>query len=406
MSNKKGFTLVELLAVIVILAVILLIAVPSVSRLISSSRDNAYVLTAKAYIGAARYKYLLEHNHKNVVVYDVKELEVDKKKSPYNKKIIDGAVVVKKDKNSNVKYYIYLVDEDYNSIIDIAAIGGSFPVLINESDLNKSYIKKLNVLTYSEYIFSNYDILGLYYFSDSLKTDDSSKYEDYIMFTKKTKKVVEINNEEDKIKARNYKKGSLIYSPKLKNITNMSYWINLGTTVSDDGKLLLRLFPHYYDSSKKYDHSSDSFGGLRNLMNGYTSSFATYQPLKEIYSEKGLNVEDVSILNIKDFTELDPRLLIQAYSDFDNKSNLNTKTFWILDDDNSNCTFEPNKTVADETLCSTITVDLNDKNGDILKKGEMRADQWNYYKLVLTVELDEVMDAVEVSENDILKENS
>ena len=64
------------------------------------------------------------------------------------------------------------------------------------------------------------------------------------------------------------------------------------------------------------------------------------------------------------------------------------------------------QTVADETLCSTITVDLNDKNGDILKKGEMRADQWNYYKLVLTVELDEVMDAVEVSENDILKENS
>lgn len=403
MSNKKGFTLVELLAVIVILAVILLIAVPSVSRLISSSKDNAYVLTAKAYIGAARYKYLLEHNHKNVVVYDVKELEVDKKKSPYNKKIIDGAVVVKKDKNSNVKYYIYLVDEDYNSIIDIEAIGGSsFPVLINESDLNKSYIKKLDVLTYSEYIFSNYDILGLYYFSDSLEIDD----EDYIMFTKKTKKVVEINNEEDKIKARNYKKGSLIYSPKLKNITDMSFWINLGTTVSDDGKFLLRLFPHYYDSSKTYDHRRNSFGGLRNLMNGYEGSFATYQPLKESYSEKGLKVEDVSILNIKDFAELDPRLLIQAYSDFDNKSNLDTKTFWILDDSNPDCTFEPSKPVADDTLCSTITVDLNDKNGNIMKREERSAGEWHYYKLVLTVELDEVMDAVEVSENDILKENS
>ena len=40
--NKKGFTLVELLAVIVILGVLLLIAVPSVTKLIDNSRKNAF----------------------------------------------------------------------------------------------------------------------------------------------------------------------------------------------------------------------------------------------------------------------------------------------------------------------------------------------------------------------------
>ena len=43
MKNKKGFTLVELLAVIVILGVLLLIAVPSITGVIENSRKNSFV---------------------------------------------------------------------------------------------------------------------------------------------------------------------------------------------------------------------------------------------------------------------------------------------------------------------------------------------------------------------------
>ena len=39
MEHKKGFTLVELLAVIVILSIILVIAVPSVNRYIKQSKE-------------------------------------------------------------------------------------------------------------------------------------------------------------------------------------------------------------------------------------------------------------------------------------------------------------------------------------------------------------------------------
>ena len=47
MKNKKGFTLVELLAVIVILGVLLLIAVPGITKVINSSKKNTFISTAK-----------------------------------------------------------------------------------------------------------------------------------------------------------------------------------------------------------------------------------------------------------------------------------------------------------------------------------------------------------------------
>ncbi|MDD4298966.1 MAG: prepilin-type N-terminal cleavage/methylation domain-containing protein, partial [Bacilli bacterium] len=48
--QKKGFTLVELLAVIVILAIILAIAVPGITGLIESTTKSAFASDAKMII--------------------------------------------------------------------------------------------------------------------------------------------------------------------------------------------------------------------------------------------------------------------------------------------------------------------------------------------------------------------
>ena len=55
--KKKGFTLVELLAVIVILAVILIIAMPKISDVIKNSKESSLETTAKLIASQAEKKY-------------------------------------------------------------------------------------------------------------------------------------------------------------------------------------------------------------------------------------------------------------------------------------------------------------------------------------------------------------
>ena len=58
MKKKKGFTLVELLAVIVILAVILVIAVPKIMDTIQNSKEGTFMSSAKLIANQAEKKYI------------------------------------------------------------------------------------------------------------------------------------------------------------------------------------------------------------------------------------------------------------------------------------------------------------------------------------------------------------
>ena len=54
LKNQKGLTLVELLAVVVILGIIAAIAVPSIANIIDNSKKDAHVANAQQMISAAR----------------------------------------------------------------------------------------------------------------------------------------------------------------------------------------------------------------------------------------------------------------------------------------------------------------------------------------------------------------
>ncbi|MGI6329817.1 MAG: prepilin-type N-terminal cleavage/methylation domain-containing protein [Bacilli bacterium] len=70
--KKKGFTLVELLAVIVILAIILAIAVPSITKLIENQRKSAFESSIKLIIKNLEVKILGDEE------FDVTEIDEDK----------------------------------------------------------------------------------------------------------------------------------------------------------------------------------------------------------------------------------------------------------------------------------------------------------------------------------------
>jgi len=53
-GNNKGFTLVELLAVIVVLAIVMGIAAVAITNVLDSTRKNAFVASARSFIAGAK----------------------------------------------------------------------------------------------------------------------------------------------------------------------------------------------------------------------------------------------------------------------------------------------------------------------------------------------------------------
>ncbi len=113
-KNEKGFTLIEILAVIIILGILLVIAVPSISNYISDSRKNAYISTAKEYIKEAQkkvsssdYKF---YDRDTSYYIDIKELPLESGgESPYGE-WIQAYVVVTYIPKDKWEYYWVSVD--------------------------------------------------------------------------------------------------------------------------------------------------------------------------------------------------------------------------------------------------------------------------------------------------------
>lgn len=58
MKNKRGFTLVELLAVIAILAILVIIALPNVINMYNNARKNSFLTEAKSVFKESANKYM------------------------------------------------------------------------------------------------------------------------------------------------------------------------------------------------------------------------------------------------------------------------------------------------------------------------------------------------------------
>ena len=113
-KNNKAFTLIELLAVIIILGILLLIAIPSVTSYINNSRKEAYIAIAKRYAKGA----IPLVNHGDIEILDPNTtyyipntcVEIEgESTSPYGK--FKKAYILITYKDDSHDYYWISVDE-------------------------------------------------------------------------------------------------------------------------------------------------------------------------------------------------------------------------------------------------------------------------------------------------------
>ena len=96
MQKRKGFTLLELLAVIVILAILLMIAIPKITQYISNSRKNSYIATIRDFVDSVRkdatseiYDFPIAKSDVTIVSINMVGLEKGGIKSAFNGRWID-----------------------------------------------------------------------------------------------------------------------------------------------------------------------------------------------------------------------------------------------------------------------------------------------------------------------------
>lgn len=117
MRDNKGFTLVELIAAMVILGVIMIVAVPNIMGILNNSRDNAYLDDTKRLYSLAQYKLrdksVAKPDNNECIVMTLKYLDNSEFENTPN----DGTysknrsyVLIKRNGNS-YEYYVSLVEE-------------------------------------------------------------------------------------------------------------------------------------------------------------------------------------------------------------------------------------------------------------------------------------------------------
>lgn len=159
MKNKKGFTLVELLAVIVVLAIVMGIAAVAITNVLDSTRKNAYVATAKQFITGAKSlvnadeveimmggtgtyapKCTSAEPTTTILLSQIRTEGQDNDKSPYgnpiNKTESKVTIQAKYDASNGTctyEYKIFITDDVYSI--------GTSSALIAENDLGSDDVK-------------------------------------------------------------------------------------------------------------------------------------------------------------------------------------------------------------------------------------------------------------------------
>ena len=159
--NRKAYTLIELLSVVIILAIISVIAYPKIIDAISISKITAYNTSKKNIVESAKLKYLSSVNNSKIVQYTIDDLI--------------GSGYLKKDiKNP-------LTNDEYKDT----------KVLIT-NDNNRISYDYIEGQLLSDYIINNKDNIGL--FKDNDYIYKGINCNNYISFNGIIYRIIKIDN--------------------------------------------------------------------------------------------------------------------------------------------------------------------------------------------------------------------
>jgi prepilin-type N-terminal cleavage/methylation domain-containing protein len=133
MKKKNGFTLVELLAVIVVLAIIMIIAIPAVLDIMTNARKQAFTEAIDKYVTAVQTQYMADSGMGQIpgAGYYVYNIQTDLGLSTTGN--YQGFVLVDATNADNIEYYAYLRDNQY-MILKWPIMGSKMPNKENVSN--------------------------------------------------------------------------------------------------------------------------------------------------------------------------------------------------------------------------------------------------------------------------------
>lgn len=180
--KKNGFTLVELLAVIVIISITSMIVFPTIGNVISDAKQSTYedqILDIEAAVQkwATDYVDLIDEYHLNIIYIDLKSiqysgyLETEEIKNPLTQENMNGCIQIKYDSDMNKYNYVYaeLTCESYASNSDTNSESGY--IIYNYDKTTKEFVMNENSVKYEPAGLAIYN----YYVSNNILKADGEQ---------------------------------------------------------------------------------------------------------------------------------------------------------------------------------------------------------------------------------------
>ena len=154
-NNQKGFSLIELIAVIAIIGILIAILIPAVSKYISDSRKETYKNSIHEFGKYVKLQFANDYaSQKEINLHEfseIKQHDANSIKSPYGAIDEDNTLVISLCLNGNCEFYIQVVDVNDNgveltSVNDLSSITSSdvkkVVVKVNKENLKNNSLKK------------------------------------------------------------------------------------------------------------------------------------------------------------------------------------------------------------------------------------------------------------------------